>query len=173
MTSPNHFVAQNIMLIPYRYACNMLFFFGGGGVHPTHFWQLRYVDCENISGIFIDDSTNVAHFCMYPPHGTLSCTGPWTFTEADQRAFSNATFQHLDQALTSMDARGKTAIVSTDIGAAPLPPSPLTESAVNAMLLQHGALHFSEYFYGGEAEVQAALKLVAAGNPFMVHSIGK
>jgi ABC-type amino acid transport system permease subunit len=30
---------------------------------------------------------------MYPPHGTLSCTGPWTFTEADQRDFSNATFQ--------------------------------------------------------------------------------
>ena len=128
-----------------------------------------YVDCENITGIFIDDSTNVAHFCMYPPHGTLSCTGPWTFTEADQRAFSNATFQHLDSALTSMDAKGKTAIVSTDVGAPPLPPSPLTESALNAMLLQHGALHFSENFYGSEADVQAALKLVAAGNPFMVH----
>ena len=120
----------------------------------------------------MDDSTNVAHFCMSPPHGALSCTGPWTFTAADQLDFSRATFQHLEQALSSLDAKGKTAIVSTDVGAAPAVPAPLSPSAINAMLLRHGALHFSEFFTGSEADVQAALKLVAEGNPFMVHSSG-
>ena len=120
----------------------------------------------------MDDTTNVAHFCMFPPHGTLSCTGPWTFTETDQRDFSNATMQHLEQALSSLDAKGKTAIVSTDVGAEPLAPLPLDSASVNAMLLQHGALHFSEFFTGSEDDVQDAIKLVAAGNPFMVHSIG-
>lgn len=123
-------------------------------------------------GRFLDDTTNVAHFCMYPPLGTLSCTGPWTFTETDQRDFSNATMQHLEQALGSLDAKGKTAIVSTDGNAEPRAPPPLNSSSVDAMLLQHGALHFSEFFYGSEEDVQGALKLTAAGNPFMVHSSG-
>ena len=109
---------------------------------------------------------------MSPPHGALSCTGPWTFTAADQLDFSKATFDHLEQALSSLDAKGKTAIVSTAVGAAPPVPAPLNLSAIDALLLRHGALHFTEFFVGSEAEVQAALKLVAAGNPFMVHSSG-
>ena len=78
---------------------------------------------------FMDDTTNVAHFCTYPPHGTLLCTGPWTFTETDQRDFSNATFmQHLEQALSSLDDKGKTASVSTDVSAEPHAPPPLNSS---------------------------------------------
>ena len=85
---------------------------------------------------FMDDTTNVAHFCMTPPHGALSCTGPWTFTAADQLDFSQATFEHLEQALSSLDVKGKTAIVSTAVGAAPAVPAPLNSSAINAMLLR-------------------------------------
>eukprot|EP01052_Picozoa_sp_SAG31_P010488 SAG31_NODE_575_length_13961_cov_41.577550_10_plen_421_part_00 len=128
-----------------------------------------YVNCENISGIFLDDTTDVAQRCMHPPHGKAPCTGAWTFSAAEQIDFVNATMLHLEQALTSMDAKGKTAIVSTEVTK---DSAPLNSSVFDAMLLQHGALHFNEFFSGSEEDVQTALKLVAAGTPFMVHSGG-
>jgi hypothetical protein len=57
----------------------------------------------------------VAQRCMHPPHGTRPCTGTWTFTADEQLAFVDATMQHLDEALSSMNAKGKTAIVSTEV----------------------------------------------------------
>ena len=118
---------------------------------------------------FMDDTTDVAQRCMHPPHGMSPCTGSCTFSENDQLDFVNATMQHLEQALSSMDAKGKTAIVSTEVSK---DSAPLNASVFDAMLLQHGALHFNEFFTGTEEDVQTALKLVAKGTPFMVHSAG-
>ena len=52
---------------------------------------------------------------MHPPHGQAPCTGSWTFTAADQLGFVQATMLHLEQALASMTALGKTAIISTEV----------------------------------------------------------
>ena len=117
----------------------------------------------------MDDTTDVAQRCMHPPHGMSPCTGSWTFSESDQLDFVDATMQHLEQALSSMDAKGKTAIVSTEVSKDSVP---LNASVFDAMLLQHGALHFNEFFKGTEEDVQTAMKLVAKGTPFMVHSGG-
>lgn len=118
---------------------------------------------------FMDDTTDVAQRCMHPPHGLSPCTGTWTFTAAEQLEFVNATMLHLEQVLSSMDAKGKTAIVSTEVTK---DSAPLNASVFDAMLLRHGALHYNEFFTGSEEDVQTALKLVAQGTPFMVHSAG-
>ena len=81
-----------------------------------------YVDSPLIAGIFMDDTTDVAAWCMEPPHGFI-CQGNWTFTKAQQLDFLNATLQHLDEALDSMNARGKTAIVSTKVRRTTSPPA--------------------------------------------------
>ena len=94
---------------------------------------------------------------MHPPHGLSPCTGNWSFTHAEQLDFVNATMVHLEQALSSMDAQGKTAIVSTEVTK---DSSPLNASVFDAMLLRHGALHYNEFFQGSEEDVQTALKLV-------------
>ena len=73
-----------------------------------------YVNNENISGIFMDDTTDVADRCFHPPHGMAPCHGSWTVTAEQQLEFMDATMQHLEQALTSMDVQNKTAIVSTE-----------------------------------------------------------
>ena len=73
-----------------------------------------YVNNENISGIFMDDTTDVADRCFHPPHGMAPCHGSWTVTAEQQLEFMGATMQHLEQALTSMDVQNKTAIVSTE-----------------------------------------------------------
>lgn len=128
-----------------------------------------YVDNDNISGIFMDDTTDVAQRCMHPPHGQQPCTGSWTFTAWEQRAFVNATMVHLEQALSSMTKRGKTAIISTEVSR---DSAPLNASVFDAMLQRHGAMHFNEFFSGSEDDVQTALQITRAGGFFMVHSGG-
>ena len=90
----------------------------------------------------MDDTTDVAQRCMHPPHGTHPCTGSWTFTAADQLGFVDATMQHLEQALGSMTALRKTAIISTEVSR---DSAPLNASVFDAMhmLRRHGAMHFN------------------------------
>ena len=85
----------------------------------------------------MDDTTDVAQRCMHPPHGAHPCTGSWTFTAADQLGFVDATMQHLEQALGSMTALGKTAIISTEVSR---DSAPLNASVFDAMLRRHGAM---------------------------------
>jgi hypothetical protein len=114
----------------------------------------------------MDDTTDVAAWCLEPPHGHI-CQGNWTFTKAEQLDFLNATLEHLEGALGSMDARGKTAIVSSK---AREHTEPLNSSVFDALLLRHGSLHFIESFSASEVDVQTALQITAAGTPFMVHA---
>ena len=58
-------------------------------------------------------------------------------TAAQQLEFMDATMQHLEQALASMDVQHKTAIVSTEINEDSYP---LNSSVFDAMLLKHGAM---------------------------------
>ena len=132
----------------------------------THQVIAPYVDSPLIAGIFMDDTTDVAAWCLEPPHGHI-CSGNWTFTKAEQLDFLNATLEHLEEAFASMDARGKTAIVSSK---ARQHTEPLNSSTFDALLRRHGSVHFIESFSGTETDVQTALKITADGTPFMVHS---
>ena len=85
----------------------------------------------------MDDTTDVADRCFHPPHGIAPCRGSWTVTAAQQLEFMDATMQHLEQALASMDVQHKTAIVSTEINEDSYP---LNSSVFDAMLLKHGAM---------------------------------
>ena len=114
----------------------------------------------------MDDTTDVAAWCLEPPHGHI-CQGNWTFTKAEQLDFLNATLEHLEEALDSMDARGKTAIVSSK---AREHTEPLNSSVFDALLLRHGSIHFIESFAASEVDIQTALEITAAGTPFMVHA---
>lgn len=128
-----------------------------------------YVDNANISGLFLDDTTDVATRCMVPPHGQTPCTGSWTFTAEEQLDFTNATMVHLDAALSSMQAHGKTAIVSTEVTATS---TPLNSSTFDKMLMQHGAMHYNEFFEGSQSDIVSALGTTTAGGAFMVHALG-
>lgn len=114
----------------------------------------------------MDDTTDVAAWCMEPPHGFV-CQGNWTFTKEQQLEFLNATLQHLDEALDSMTTLGKTAIVSTK---ATKSSTPLNSSVFSGLVRRHGSIQFMESFAGSEDDVQTALGLVRAGTAFMVHS---
>ena len=124
-----------------------------------------YVESPLIAGIFMDDTTDVAAWCLEPPHGYI-CTGNWTFTKTEQLEFLNATLWHLGEALDSMASRGKTAIVSTK---ARKDSKPLNSSVFDHLLRRHGGMHFIESFSGSEEDVQTALNLTRAGTPLMVH----
>jgi hypothetical protein len=125
-----------------------------------------YVDSPLIAGIFMDDTTDVATWCMEPPHGFI-CSGNWTFTKEEQLDFLNATLEHLDDALESMGSMGKTAIVSTK---STVRSQPLNTSAFDKVLLRHGGMHFMESFAGTEDDVQTSLAITRTGIPFMVHT---
>lgn len=128
-----------------------------------------YVDNENISGIFLDDTTDVADRCLRPPHGTSPCTGSWTFTIAEQLDFTNATLIHLEATLESMRVHGKTAIVSTEVDATS---TPLNSSTFDKMLEPYGAMHFNEFFEGSQTDIVSALATTSTGGAFIVHASG-
>ena len=124
-----------------------------------------YVDSPLIAGIFMDDTTDVAAWCLEPPHGFI-CTGNWTFTKAQQLEFLAATMEHLDEAIGTMDGLGKLAIVSTK---STENSEPLNSSVFDALLSRHGSFRFMESFSGSENDVQTLLATARAGLPFMVH----
>eukprot|EP00040_Diaphanoeca_grandis_P005930 m.35160 g.35160 ORF g.35160 m.35160 type:complete len:523 (-) comp17094_c0_seq1:233-1801(-) len=128
-----------------------------------------FVSNKNISGLFLDDTTDVAQRCMHPPSGISPCTGSWTFTEQDQLDFVNATLTHLDAAMTSMTTHGKSAIVSTTCT---IDSTPLNSSTFDKLLRKYGAFHFMEFFQGNQDDIDTALALTQAGGALMIHAAG-